>query len=72
MILAVTFIIGALVTYWSIASASVRGGSSRLSIGYVSVAMTVSAILSGMVYATGAAWAVLADFGVDLDRQCPL
>ena len=61
MILAVTFILGALATYWSVASASVLGGRSSLSIGHVSIAMTVSVLLSGVVYATGAIWAGLAD-----------
>ena len=61
MILAVTFILGALATYWSAASAGVLGGRLRLSIARVSIAMMVSVILSGVVYATGAIWAVLAD-----------
>ena len=61
MILAITFILGALATFWSVASAGVLGGRLSLSIAHVSIAMMVSVILSGGVYATGALWAVLAD-----------
>ena len=61
MILAVTLIIGALATYWATATAGARGGSPRSSIVDVSTAMLVSAMLSGIVYAMGAVWAVLAD-----------
>ena len=61
MILAVTFIVGALATYWSVASARVLGGRLSLSIAQISIAIMVSAILSGVVYITGALWAVLAD-----------
>ena len=61
MILAVTLILGALATYWSVASAGVLGGRLSLSIAHVSIAMMVSVILSSLVYATGALWAVLAD-----------
>ena len=61
MILAVTLILGALATYWSVASAGVHGGRLSLSIAPVSIAMMVSVILSGVVYATGALWAALAD-----------
>ena len=61
MILAVTFIVGTLATYWSVASAGLLGGRLTLSIAHVSIAMIVSVLLSGVVYATGALWAVLAD-----------
>ena len=61
MILAVIFILGALSTYWSVASAGLLGGRLSLSIGHVSIAMMVSVLLSGAVYAMGALWVVLAD-----------
>ena len=61
MILAVTLIVGALATYWATATAGTRGGSPRSSIADISTAMLVSAMLSGVVYAMGAVWAVLAD-----------
>lgn len=61
MILAITFMIGAAAAYWSMTTAGARGGSSRSSIADVSMAMMVSLILSGFVYAMGALWAVLAD-----------
>ena len=61
MILAVTLILGALATYWAVASAGILGGRLSLSIAHVSIGMMVSVILSGVVYATGALWAVLAD-----------
>ncbi len=61
MILAVTLIVGALATYRATATAGRRGGSPRSSIADISTAMLVSAMLSGVVYAMGAVWAVLAD-----------
>ena len=61
MILAVTFTFGALATYWAITTAGVRGGSPRSSIAEVLTAMAVSTLLSGIVYAMGGVWAVLAD-----------
>ncbi len=61
MILAATFIVGTLATYWSVASAALPGGRFTLSIAQVLIAMMVSVLLSGVVYATGALWAVLAD-----------
>ena len=61
MILAVTLIIGALATYWATATAGTRGRSPRSSIADISTAMLVSAMLSGIVYAMGAVWAVLAN-----------
>jgi hypothetical protein len=61
MILAVTLILGALATYWSVASTGEHGGRLSWSIVPVSIAMMVSVILSGAVYATGALWAALAD-----------
>jgi hypothetical protein len=61
MILAVTFTFGALATYWAITTARVRGGSPPSSIVEILIAMAVSTLLSGIVYAMGGVWAVLAD-----------
>ena len=62
MILAATLIIGALSTYWAVATAGARSGRPRSSFADVSAAMIVSAVLGVGVYAIGVVWAILADY----------
>ncbi len=62
MILAATLIIGALSTYWAVATAGARSERPRSSLADVSAAMIVSAMLCVGVYAIGVVWAVLADY----------
>lgn len=61
MTLALTLAIGAVATYLAAIAALRRGGISKAYVHQVSKAMIVSLLLSGIVFAIGAAWSVPAD-----------